>query len=214
MAVDPMAEKYYPTSLYEYCLNNPVKFIDIGGKDPGDVFKTTNQAAIDWGIYYNGASILRKREFGSTIYEVRNNGKRIGYAYSEASIGKEDAVERSEAPNGKPRSAIIHSHGNYRKDYLGNDFSNKDKWNSYNLEVDTYVATPNDSLKKYDPHTTKTTIITTTLPSDPRDPGRKNKIEPKDMPMEKKRSQTRLEQEKRSKLKRTEIQKPEFKTTF
>lgn len=76
ITVDPMAEKYYPTSPYEYCLNNPVKFIDIDGKDPGDVFKTTNQAAIDWGMYYNGASILREREFGSTIYEVRNNGKR------------------------------------------------------------------------------------------------------------------------------------------
>ena len=31
-AVDPLAEKYYSTSLYGYCLNNPVGAIDHGGK--------------------------------------------------------------------------------------------------------------------------------------------------------------------------------------
>jgi RHS repeat-associated protein len=32
-AVDPLTEKYYSTSAYGYCLNNPVKYIDPDGKD-------------------------------------------------------------------------------------------------------------------------------------------------------------------------------------
>lgn len=27
----PLAEKYYGWNMYDYCMNNPVKFIDPGG---------------------------------------------------------------------------------------------------------------------------------------------------------------------------------------
>ncbi|MBE6288112.1 MAG: hypothetical protein E7099_08020, partial [Mediterranea massiliensis] len=30
--VDPLAEKYYPTSIYAYCINNPVRYIDPDGR--------------------------------------------------------------------------------------------------------------------------------------------------------------------------------------
>ncbi len=214
MTVDPMAEKYYPTSLYEYCLNNPVKFIDIDGKDPGDVFKTTNQAAIDWGMYYNGASILRKREFGSTIYEVRNNGKRIGYAYSEAKEGTAHKVRTSLPPNKEKVAADIHSHGNYDIDYDDNLFSEVDKKGNNKKGINGYLASPNGLLQEYDTSTEKVSIISRNLPSDPKDPNRQNKKNPVDIPAERKRSQTKVEQQKIYKLKRTEMQEPEFKTTF
>lgn len=35
-------------------------------------------------MYYNSASILRKREMGSTIYEVREKGLLKGYSYTNA----------------------------------------------------------------------------------------------------------------------------------
>ena len=35
-AVDPMAEKYYGWSPYNYCVNNPVRLIDLNGMWPGE----------------------------------------------------------------------------------------------------------------------------------------------------------------------------------
>jgi RHS repeat-associated protein len=211
--MDPLAEKYYGISPYVYCLNNPMRYIDPDGRDPGDLFRSVRAAAKDWGNYYNGASILRGKEFASTIYKVEKDGK-VYYTYSEAAIGRGDHVKRSEAPNEEATQAIIHSHGEFLEGYNNNEFSNKDKWNSYNLKVDSYVTTPNGSLKKYDPTTTRTTVIDTNLPSDSKDPDRKNNIIPTDVPMEKKREQTRAEQEKKPELKVPETQLDNYRFVF
>lgn len=122
-------------------------------------------------------------EFGSTIYSIKKNGKTY-YSYSVPNEGIYDGVKRSESPNGEPREAVVHSHGEYLEGYENNTFSVKDKWNSYDLKVDSYVTTPDGSLKKYDPFTTEVEVISTDMPGDPKDPDRKNKKAPVDIPKE------------------------------
>jgi RHS repeat-associated protein len=177
--VDPLAEKYYSWSPYNYVMNSPVRYIDPDGRAPGDVFETVQLAAKDWGDYYNGASILRGVEFGSTIYKTIVDGE-TGYAYSVANEGRADRVTLSQPDNGETVVADIHSHGEYLSS-SDNDFSSGDKWGNYKAKRDGYLTTPDGSLKKYDPYTTETSIISTELPSDPKDISRKNEKVPVDI---------------------------------
>ena len=186
--VDPLAEKMYAWSLYAYCFNNLVRLIDKDGKipGPGDLFLTQREAAKDWGMYYNGASILRGKEMGSTIYEVREKGILKGFSYTNANVGEAHSVTPSFPPNDEKVVSFIHSHGNYTgtlTDAKGNkftvkdnDFSSKDKEN----KGFSYLATPNGSLLEYNSSTQETIVLSNDLPSDPKDPTRQNKVEPTD----------------------------------
>ena len=174
-------EKYYSIGQYNYCAGNPVKFTDENGKQPGTAFKSPDVAAKNWGQYYNGKSILIGREMSSSIY-LQTNNKNVSYTYSEPAIGKSDGVIPSTAPNGETVVATIHSHGKYEKGYLNNEFSEADKDNAKDRSADSYVATPNGSLKKYDHKTGNITVLSTDLPSDPTDPDRKNEQDPVDIP--------------------------------
>ncbi len=54
--VDPHFEKYESISPYSYAFNNPIRFLDFGGKDPGDV-----------AIIFAGANLMAWREpYGTT----------------------------------------------------------------------------------------------------------------------------------------------------
>ena len=183
---DPLAKDYYATSPYGYCLNNPVKFVDVKGMfpGPGDLFTTPRAAAKDWGMYYNGASILRKREMGSTIYEVREKGLLKGYSYSKANEG-EHSVSPSLPPNKEDMVGTIHSHGDADKEHKNNVFSKADIKNIKILGVSGYLATPSGTLLEYNPKGNKITIISEELSSDPKDTERKNDIIPTDIPMKK-----------------------------
>lgn len=183
-SVDPLAEKYYSVSPYAYCLNNPVKFIDIDGRAPGDFFRTKDNAAKDWGKYYNGKSIAEGKEYASTIYPTTKAGK-SGYTYTKAAPGTNAGATESLPSNGEQPEAIIHSHGKYESKYgEGNDlFSVKDLNHSDDKKMDGYLASPDGSLQKYDVKKREISDIKVQLPSDSKDPNSPNYAPPLPIPI-------------------------------
>ena len=195
-SLDPLAKDYYYISPYTYCGNNPVLFIDKFGLNfgPGDLFKTKREAALDWGMYYNGYSIIRGREMGSSIYEVTENGKIVGYSYSPAAVFQEHQAGFSLPSEGQKTIATIHSHGDYTGQIEGHDgkiypvhdnkFSSTDKKINNKYGLTGYLATPNGSLLEHNPQTGEVSVLSTDLPSDPVDPTRLNNIKPTLKPYE------------------------------
>ena len=72
--VDPLCEKYYSTSPYAYCANNPIKYIDENG-DSTRVYVETNQLGHAWLSVGEGKNMV--------IYSYgRYNGTDKGYSLS------------------------------------------------------------------------------------------------------------------------------------
>jgi Domain of unknown function (DUF4329) len=78
-----------------------------------------------------------------------------------------------------PAVATAHTHS----DYSGPSDDNFSKGDIQGYKDDKskipgYVATPDGSVKKYDPKTDKVTVVGTDAPSSSKDPARKNDISP------------------------------------
>jgi hypothetical protein len=149
---------------------------------PGDLFPTPQAAAKDFGLTYNGASIQKGQEFESVIYTVQKGGQ-TSYTYTApANNGGNATVPDAQAPKATKPVADVHSHGKYEKGYDNENFSPQDKSDNKRTGLTGYLATPDGSFKKYDPKTNTQTTISTDLPSDPKDPNRKNTISPNQPP--------------------------------
>ena len=198
--MDPLCEKYYHVSPYAYCLNNPVRFYDKDGCAPGDFFPTVEEAAIDFGLFYNDNSIREKREYGSYIIKVRNMNGEWGYTYTVPVTGTKEEVKIKIIYWGYLIEADVHTHGastyHDKDEYWDNEFSgmrvgvngilspqsrlkvkdNNDIGIANYFSRDSYLTTPNGSLKKYDHKSGKISTISEDMPSDPIDPTRVNSV--------------------------------------
>ena len=199
-SVDPLCEKYYNITPYAYCVNNPVKYIDIKGLAPGDFFLSIEDAAKDFGLFYNDNSIRLDKEMASYIFEIKDDEGNIGYTYSIAIIGKGDeSTPISEM--GAINVATIHTHGAFdpkfkngndifsgsfdrnRKENLTSDEKREiietgtDIGNANFRGMDSYLVTPNGSLQKYSPSTGRISVLSNKMPSDYNDPDRMNLID-------------------------------------
>ncbi len=194
--MDKLAEKAYDVSPYAFCFNNPFKYMDLDGNAPGDFFKTMDDAAIDFGMYYNAKSIRDKQEYGSSIYVVWDENKGKGYSYSVANVGVSGKSVNVSTPFNYNRIVgDVHTHGSFSFGvYYDNDFSGslkegeqmtpkelKEQTNTLfdigqanEQHIISYLVSPCGYLQKYDSKTGKITTVSTNMPSDENDPLRVN----------------------------------------
>ena len=98
--VDPLVEKYYSMSLYTYCLNNPIQYVDNDGKKPriyvetkgfGHVFITTgsgqNTTVYTYGRYgdvtWNKSSSASSARNGEGVLIIMKGKEALGYIKNE-----------------------------------------------------------------------------------------------------------------------------------
>lgn len=197
--MDKLCEKYSPVTPYGYCLNRFLNYYDKIGNEPGDFFLSKNAAAMDFGLFYNGISILEKREYISPIVAVSDKYGNSGYTYLWPSVGTECKSKISSYSLGHPVAALVHTHGNYSADtdnYFSGQLTRRGKTrllserelklviNTPNMPTDigtsnklgkeVYLVSPNGQLQKYNPKDGKILKISNQMPSYPQDPSRKN----------------------------------------
>ncbi|MDY6437933.1 MAG: RHS repeat-associated core domain-containing protein [Prevotella sp.] len=131
--VDPMAEKYTYVSPYSFCLNNPIRYVDLDGRAPGDKFKYPTLAALDFGMIYNKLSILENKEYASFIYKMLDKNGNVYYTYAGPARGRQNSVTQKgldysniNVEEVKGIVATIHTHADWSRISLDVD---KD-WNN------------------------------------------------------------------------------------
>ena len=81
-SMDPLCEKYYSTSPYAYCLNNPVKHIDPNGEWVANIAGAIVGAAVEL-----GSQVIQNKLQGRDAFDKKNFSiGKIGLAAAEGAV--------------------------------------------------------------------------------------------------------------------------------
>lgn len=164
-AVDPMFKEYPYYSPYAFSGNRVLDAIELEGLQPGKLFDSADQAALNFSQLFNDNSIRENKEYGTRIYKQTANGVEK-YSYTIPVVGTLSSINVSDLesippPNGTTVVAYAHTHGassaNAVRKYKDNQFSGTegstedegDIGYAEKKSIDAYVATPNGAFKKY-----------------------------------------------------------------
>ena len=103
--IDPLCEKYYSTSPYSYCENNPVRFIDPDGRAPR--------------IYIDGTGL------GHAFVTIGEGENTVVYTYGRyGALGSSGSILRSGTPSGE--GVLIKKTGKEAQKYLNEELEKGD----------------------------------------------------------------------------------------
>ena len=57
--VDPLAEKFYPSTSYSYAVNNPISLIDLDGKDWTITRNEDKNGNVVYSFLFTGAVLIQ-----------------------------------------------------------------------------------------------------------------------------------------------------------
>jgi Domain of unknown function (DUF4329) len=133
-------------NLYAFVANNPNRFVDPWGLDPGDPFSSADEAGRDAITYINDTSIAENKEYGGYVYKNADGT----YTYTKPNPGTLDSTQLGPKPDSGTVVGDYHTHGAYDPKYDNENFSPQDKVGYSGDYRYGYLGTPNKTFQRYD----------------------------------------------------------------
>ncbi len=139
--MDPLCEKYYPTSPFAYCMNNPVRFIDPDGRK----IDTSNMSEDELSAYNKLISKLCNNELFATLYnELQKTDNVINVSFGDpknSRNGNEIYGQFQTAENGGGGNLILQKDAMMNGDGIPDEAVSEEFFHAYqNENASLYTA--------------------------------------------------------------------------